>query len=90
MKKPQAYTINLYFDPPPILTDAMNWGAYLLDDEEGCHAYGESPEQALENFQLAFSCYLERQDELNNEKERLEARQCQAEDLAKAERRGEL
>jgi predicted RNase H-like HicB family nuclease len=90
MKKPQSYTINISHDPPPIPTNAMDWGCYLLDDEEGCHAHGETPEQALENFQFAFSCYLDRQDELNTEQERLEARQCQAEDLDKAKRRGEL
>lgn len=90
MKKPQAYTINISYDPPPIPTNAMNWGAYLLDDEEGCHAHGETPEEALEHFQFAFSSYLDRQDELNKAQERLEARQCQMEDDDKARRRGEM
>ena len=90
MKKPQSFTVNIYFDPPPIPTNKFNWGAYLLDDEEGCHAHGETPEQALENFQFAFSCYLDRQDEMNKAQEQMERDADAGFDRAKAIRRGEL
>ena len=89
MKKPQSYTINISYNPPPIPLNDFNWECSLLDDET-VNAHGKTPEQALANFRSVFEDYLDRQDELIAEKERIEARQCYLEDLAKAQRRGEI
>jgi len=56
MRRQQSYTINVCFEPPPIPTNAFNWCASLLDDEEGCYARGETPEQAVANFVFALEC----------------------------------